>query len=72
MCNLSVLDRGTPQTTESNSVILNGTPCALSSSSTAAGDFTTSGKKDVEKMGEFVNAVSTAGGFFVFTVGFAF
>ena len=45
---------------------------ALSSSSTAAGDFTTSGKEDVEKMGEFVNAVSTAGGFFVFTVGFAF
>ena len=45
---------------------------ALSSSSTASGDFTTSGKEDVEKMGDLVNAISTAGGFLAFTVGFAF
>ena len=45
---------------------------ALSSSSAAAGDFTTSGKEDVEKMGKLVNAISAAGGVLVFTVGFAF
>ena len=45
---------------------------ALSSSSTAAGDFTTSGKEDVEKMGKLVNAISATGGVLVFTVGFAF
>ena len=45
---------------------------ALSQSSTVAGEFTTSGKKDVEDLGKFVNQVSTAGGVLVFTVGFAF
>ena len=39
--------------------------------STSSGD-TTSLKKDIEKIGDLVNAVSTAGGFLVLTLGFAF
>ena len=45
---------------------------ALSKSSTASGDFTSSGKKDVEKIGDLVNAISTAGGVLCFTIGFTF
>ena len=44
----------------------------LSESVTVGGVFSTSGKKDVEDLGKFVNQVSSAGGALVLTVGFAF
>ena len=45
---------------------------ALSSSSTATGDYTDSDKKDVEEIGKLINAISTLGGFVAFSIGFAF